>query len=388
MNIHLIRSKEFSNDTYLGLFGILEKSPGSLKFISDNSESEFDDDEIEEHLFSKSKLDIPQFSKIYKESVAESFNLENWPPPFPDNMQVVTWNSIFEKCNDYRKKNKIRRTDGVVLLTNYSNDQNWFSGIDPSGDLNYFVHTDQWELYIPSDPIFPIAYELLASILQGKMFDNYSELNQHVHEIPRGCINDFCREKKDVSIKLRTADICHDCQKILKAKKIDQRLTDQVMRTFETIRTQMLFRERFKTSQQPSRICLKGPSKKIFFTDLDNAELKLTPLEKTLYLLFLKHKNGIKLKDLYLYQKEIAELYREVGNAKTTAEFNNSIHQLTNPTENSVNEKLSKIARKISILVGSELSPNYTIDGPRSDKKRILLDRSLVSVDENWRENN
>ena len=190
MNIHLIRSKEFSNNTYLGLFGILEKSPGPLKFISDDSESEFDDDEIDEHVFSKSKSDIPLLYNISYESIEKSYSLENWPPPFPDNMQVVTWNSIFEKCNDYRKKNKIRRTDGVVLLTNYSNDQNWFSGIDPSGDLNYFVHTDQWELYIPSDPIFPIAYEIMASILRGKMFDNYSELNKYIHENPRGCMND------------------------------------------------------------------------------------------------------------------------------------------------------------------------------------------------------
>ncbi|MFA5816905.1 MAG: hypothetical protein WC865_14945 [Bacteroidales bacterium] len=47
------------------------------------------------------------------------------------------------------KKYRIPADEPVVLLTNYANEYNWFSGSDRSGKLNMFGQTDLWELNNP-----------------------------------------------------------------------------------------------------------------------------------------------------------------------------------------------------------------------------------------------
>lgn len=385
MNIHLLRSREFSKEKYLNVVGLLQNTDGPLKFLTDQSESFFESDEIEEQNFNKKKFKYKVHYSISKSSLVKEPSIENWPPAFPEKVNIVSWDSMFKRCNSYRQLHSLKTSDACVLLTNLANEKNWFSGIDPIWKTNFFVHTDQWEYFLPCDPRFPIAYEVLANILQFSMFGNYGELTENIHHSPCGCLNDFCKEKKEVTLKLRTADICPDCQKILFAKHIDQRLINQVTRTFESIRMQMLFRERFRTIQKPSSLSIKGPQKRIFFVDLDNIELKLTPLEKTLFLLFLKHEDGLSLKSLHEHRNEIKEIYMQVGNPKTVPEFNNRIDQLIDPTENSVSEKLSKIRSKVIALVGEELAPYYCIDGQRAERKTIRLDRGLVTFDEEWR---
>ena len=385
MNIHLLRSREFSKEKYLNVVELLQKTDGPLKFLTDQSESFFEKDEIDEQVFNKKKFDYKVHYSISKSSLVNETSIENWPPPFPEKVNITSWDSIFKRCKSYRHLHSLKASDACVLLTNLANDKNWFSGIDPIWKPNFFIHTDQWEYFLPCDPRFPIAYEVLANILQYCMFKNYGELTEHIHHSPCGCLNDFCKEKKEVTLKLRTADICPDCQKILLNKNVDPRLISQITRTFESIRMQMLFTERFKTVQQPSRLSIKGPQKRIFFVDLDNIELKFTPLEKTIFLLFLNHKDGLSLNSLHEHINEIKEIYRQVGNPKTVAELNNSIDQLIDPTENSVYEKLSKIKSKVISLVGEELAPYYYIDGQRAERKTIRLDRGLVTFDEEWR---
>jgi hypothetical protein len=118
--------------------------------------------------------------------------------------------------------------------------------------------------------------------------------------------------------------------------------------------------------------------KRIYFTDLSDVELKLTPLERLVYLLFLEHTDGLHLSEVSDHREWIEDTYRQIGNSRTVAEFRNSIDQLLDPTENSMNEKLSKIRRKIVSLVGEDLAEHYVIDGMKNEKKRILLDRGFV----------
>jgi hypothetical protein len=161
--------------------------------------------------------------------------------------------------------------------------------------------------------------------------------------------------------------------------EIHQPYVDQVLRTFDSIRAQMLFRERYRNSRLPSRLSIKGAARKIYFTDLADAELKLTPLERTLFLLFLKEENGLLLTELCDHRDWIRETYRVVGNPKTLAEMENSINQLVDPTENSANEKISKIRKKLEDLLGNDIAKHYVIEGPKGHKRKIMLDRSLVS---------
>lgn len=293
-------------------------------------------------------------------------------------IQTVSCNKLFDKCNAYRIKQRISADTHVILLTELSNEHNWFAGSDPSGKLNHFIQTSDREYYIDCDPRFPIAYEVVSTLLRRLMFSDYKTLGTAVHKEPRGCMNDFCGEKAQIDLKLRTGDICSNCMQYIDLQNIDPRLVAQVLDTIDRIRTQMLFRERFRQIKKPSRISIRGNTKKIFFKDLADIELKLTPLEKTIYLLFLKEENGLLLNELHEHANWIRETYKAVGNPRTVVEMNNSINQLTDSTENSTSEKLSKIKTKIIDAVGKELAPHYIIEGPRGGRKKITLDRNLV----------
>lgn len=140
----------------------------------------------------------------------------------------------------------------------------------------------------------------------------------------------------------------------------------------------MTFRGRSKLFHQPSRIEIKGYTKKIFFTDLGNLELRLNPKEKALYLLFLNHPEGIHLNELQDHKEELKQLYARFNNQSNPETIQNAIELMVNPTENDMNIILSRINRKIKDAVGESLLEFYSIKGERGEKKSIKIDRELV----------
>jgi hypothetical protein len=117
---------------------------------------------------------------------------------------------------------------------------------------------------------------------------------------------------------------------------------------------------------------------RIFLVDYDNLEIVMTPLQKTLYLFFLQNKDGIKLKEISSYKKQLIDLYGKVGNRTDIELIKNSINDLTDATSNSINEKCSKIKEAFVSKIDDSIAKNYYITGFRSENKRILIDRSLV----------
>lgn len=383
MNIHLVRSPEVDEELFNSVYSILCRYEGALQFVSNDVSHAFDSIEIVDRPFIEDRFRNKNIvarsisNKMTRPDVCYSL-IENWPPPNPERIKIVTWNSIFSKCQDYRKENFIPENEPVIILTNFINDKNWFSASDPSGALNFFVCTDQWELFLPCDPRFPVAYETIAVIFRHYLFGSFESIIEHAHQEPRGCVNDFCKDRKQITLMLRTADLCNDCHQYMHTSKMDPLLVSQFFQTIDNIRTQMLFRERYKVTQQLSRMEIRGTQRKIYFTGLGDAELKLTPLEKIVYLLFLLHTDGLHINEVYNHTEWIEKEYAVLGNSRTLPEFKNSIHQLTDPTENSLSEKISRIRNKIQKLIGDDLARHYIIEGPRGLPKRILLDRGLV----------
>lgn len=382
MKIHLARTSALDFEMFNNVLDILNSHRGRLEFTADPDNVRSLDDvetisDFEYKKFRKQKEINPYDPTYFGNTLNAVYSVE-WRPDFPKHVKTVSWSDIFRHCEELRSSRRIPGHEILCLLMTQGNDQNWFYAWDTSGSLNLFVDSGQWEFFIPCDPRFPIAYCVAAGILQRLLFENLKEKARGIHEKPIGCINDFCRLKKDITLKMRTADICPDCMKRIEDKKIDPQIVDQVLKIMDSIRGQMLFRERFKITRKPSRIEVRGRDLQIFFPDLSHAELRLTPLEKTLYLFYLKHPEGVPLTHLSNHREEIEGLYKQVKPSYTVAEFRNSIDQLLDPVENSASEKLSKIKKKIIELTSEEMSACYLIGGQRGEAKRILLDRSLV----------
>ena len=107
-------------------------------------------------------------------------------------------------------------------------------------------------------------------------------------------------------------------------------------------------------------------------------EVRMEPLVKAVYLLFLRHPEGIIFKSLPDYRQELTKLYSEVRPWGLTDRALQSIEDVTNPMLNSINEKCARIKKAFVGILGSEMAKQYYIKGNRGEPKSIALSRDLV----------
>jgi len=117
---------------------------------------------------------------------------------------------------------------------------------------------------------------------------------------------------------------------------------------------------------------------KIVLDDGANTEVKMEPIVKAVYLLFLSHPEGIKLKYLPDYRKELTKLYLLLRPYGMTNRVLQSIEDVTNPTLNSINEKCARIRKVFSNLLPKSVARYYSISGKRGEAKKIDLVRANV----------
>lgn len=121
---------------------------------------------------------------------------------------------------------------------------------------------------------------------------------------------------------------------------------------------------------------------RIFLTDYQNMEIKMEPLVKAVYLLFLNHPEGLMFKHLPDYREELTQIYLKLKPSGMTDRIRQSIEDVTNPLLNSINEKCARIRGAFVGQFDDWLAKHYYIDGLRGSEKKISLPRELVVWDE------
>ena len=377
MNIHLLRSPELKVETYRNVLDIFNSYKGPMRFLDCEKEIlELATDE-EDRVWEQ-KEDFQKLKKIVgnleEYSICYDSDIE-----FPYVEKVKTWEQLFTECDAYRKKKRIAEKDIVVLLTDFGNDINWFGGISLSMK-NFFIQTSNWEHYFGNsiDIRYPIAYEVIIWVMRYYMFPNRDAMEKGVHEQPLGCIMDFCGDKTQITLKMRTADVCEDCMDKFIGQDVPVLHTRQFFDILDGIQSVMTFRGRSKLTLIASKIKINITQKKIFFTDLGNHELKLNPKEWAVYLLFLNQsKDGIKKKDLINKREDLFKEYRKNSDISTETGYK-VVDELIDTTKNELNVVISRINKKIKNAVGDSLYDFYCIQGERGEKKYIKLDRELI----------
>lgn len=107
-------------------------------------------------------------------------------------------------------------------------------------------------------------------------------------------------------------------------------------------------------------------------------EVDMEPLVKAIYLLFLSHPEGIVLKCLPDYRKELTNIYLLFRPNGLTDRVKKSITDVTNPTQNSINEKCARIRKLFSSLLPKSVARYYSISGKRGEPKKVDLVRANV----------
>jgi hypothetical protein len=104
----------------------------------------------------------------------------------------------------------------------------------------------------------------------------------------------------------------------------------------------------------------------------------MEPLVKAVYLLYLKHPEGIAFKQLPDYRQEIIDIYNDLRPLGLSSRSLQSIEDVTNPLLNSINEKCSRIKATFQAEVDATLVEYYYITGKSGEPKKIDLPRDLV----------
>ncbi|MCM1449160.1 MAG: hypothetical protein NC082_02350 [Clostridiales bacterium] len=129
--------------------------------------------------------------------------------------------------------------------------------------------------------------------------------------------------------------------------------------------TRGLFLVAADNSVQFSPVVVNG-NLDILLPDYNELTLRFTPLLKIIYILFLLHPEGIRLKDISDYRHELEDIYLLVkpgADAKLAA---SSIDSICTPGSESLNQKISMIKRAVKMQLNvPSLVEHFTISGSR-----------------------
>ena len=106
-----------------------------------------------------------------------------------------------------------------------------------------------------------------------------------------------------------------------------------------------------------------------------NREVALSPIHRAVYLLFLLHEEGIEFKRLSEYRNKLLNIYKRIMPNGDTEKMEETVGRLTNPLDNAINEKCSRIKSAFSALM-DDYSASYYVIGSQS--ARMLPNSSKV----------
>ena len=134
----------------------------------------------------------------------------------------------------------------------------------------------------------------------------------------------------------------------------------------------------FQKEQKLSRLVITDDYR-IVLPDYGDMEIKMEPLPKAVYFLYLRHPEGLMFKELPCYRDEFMEIYKRLTNRRDAVALR-SAERVLNPMDNSINEKCSRIREAFISRFDDTLASKYYITSYYQLKKRIELDRELVDL--------
>lgn len=362
VNIHLISSPDVHPDLMLALKDLLHDSGSFFQIHLPRLRWQYGDlMSINQH----------RFHGGFRFRIESEYQLEQYDPArgYP-----LSWRELFYLCEKSRTNLKLPKDDFIIVVTNRRNSLNWFSAFSADGERNAFVQASDWDVFLDSSPEYPVAYEIVANVLRILMkFDLHLPVEQNFHLTALGCVNDFCANKNDILLKLRTADICPECIARLTANGVPEKLISDVLNFFEKIRMQMKFSQGFLGAVQPKAVHISGKGK----ISIGSADLKLTPLEATLFIFFLQHPAGLRIAELSDHEEELFFIYQRL---KSNADPKN-IRDLVTKIDGTYSYNKSRLSKKIKLLLGEPLAQHYLISGNPGETFKIPLNRNLVTSD-------
>ena len=120
--------------------------------------------------------------------------------------------------------------------------------------------------------------------------------------------------------------------------------------------------------------------KRIYLPDYGNQEIKLYPIAKALYLFFLHHPEGIRIKELYQYKRELLNIYNTIANSDEPEERQRVIDDLVDMRKPNINQQCARIRAAFRSIMDEHIARHYYIGGLKGEPKKIALPHNLVDI--------
>lgn len=160
-----------------------------------------------------------------------------------------------------------------------------------------------------------------------------------------------------------------------------RKIAEELLQRVDALRNRgvntMLIHQLIDAHERLSRIRITKDFR-IILTDYDNMEIEMTMLPKAVFLLFLRHPEGIRFKELSEHYSELYDIYRRMQPIGTTEKQKQSVRDVTDPCKNSINEKCAQIRKAFVTAFDEHLASHYFVTGKRGEPKGIQLPRELV----------
>jgi hypothetical protein len=286
--------------------------------------------------------------------------------------------------------NRIDSDHFVVVFTGQKNEPNWFGFID-SKMKNVFVCESNWTGYFrySVESYLPLAHEIICWIIRAKLFNNQHELIENIHQEDRGCIMDLNRSRSQISRKMKSTEICDECQEFIRVESTP--IISYLNEALSKINFQLKHLNYKLRNSTPSRISLKGEKQKIYLVDYKNLKVNLEPLQTAVYLLFLRHENGINVAEAFTksekriltpIHQELANIYCELNDGNYSINLGSKVQSIKSRDAQEIRRDISVIKKKFISMLGVQLGEKYIIEQDFDTNSHILrLDRGLVSYD-------
>lgn len=223
-------------------------------------------------------------------------------------------------------------------------------------------------------------------------FDHATALD-HIKEF----ITDSYKSNDTVELYCVTTDIEDYIDETLDDRLADEKfpqevesLLDEVRKHIDRLRQygvgEMVIQQLLQpTNQKISRLKITADYQ-IILTDYNDRIIKMTPLVKSVFFLFLRHPEGIVFKYLPDYRNELSDIYNRVtAGCLSPGQLKERIENVTDPRNNSINEKCARIREAFLREINETLAAHYFVTGERGTAKRISLPRELITIENQTR---
>jgi hypothetical protein len=125
----------------------------------------------------------------------------------------------------------------------------------------------------------------------------------------------------------------------------------------------------------------------LLLPDCRNMKVRLTPMERTLYILLLRYPEGIPVDDLYMYYDELLKIYSSQTVYDDEETVKDAVGALVDDTRTTLYTNVSRIKKKLTDKLGAraaalcvgDMGGRIAVDGDENDV--VFAHKEAVAVD-------